>query len=208
LSTDTIHFYPFTSVVIAFGGYNAVPLDAGSGPFQMALNLYERGYDVHAYNERTLTANPSLAYEEVVRAIQNRGVSQVAIFGHSYGGGGTYILADQLNTNRAQIGTFTIGFTAYIDAIEWNTWTFPPELRPPPGSTYHVNYFQFTNIPNGGLTAPPVAFNLNVNTTAWGAALLHAAIDNDPTVQQRILNGSTAAAPEGPHAGLTQTITP
>ncbi len=202
---DSLHFHPFTSIVIVYGGWGSVPLDPDAGPFQMAQTLYERGYDVHAYNERTLTeADPTAAHREVISAVDERGVQQVALFGHSYGGGGVYEVLTRLGATPPQ-GNYTVPFTAYVDAIEWNTWTYPAETRLPPGSQYHVNYYQTNNSPQGAAVGGQV-FGLDVTLTAWGAALEHTTIDNNLTVRTRILDGSTAGGIEGPHSGLTQKV--
>jgi pimeloyl-ACP methyl ester carboxylesterase len=206
--TDIVHFYPFQSVVIAFGGRGSVPLNPDTGPFQMATTLYEGGYDVHAYN---YSAWNGAAYNEVVRAVQNRSVTNVAIFGHSWGGGATYDLANAL---QGTIPAQSLRFTAYIDAIVTGaigipnvTPPPPPQTQIPPGSTYHVNYYETIGWPPGAACNPAANFDLNVNTTGWGAALDHNGIDNEEQhVRRRILNGSQAAAPEGPHDGLTQRV--
>jgi len=108
-STVTLHFYPFTSVVIVLGGEGQVPGDpvpppenGNYGMFeQVAVPEYRNGYDVHMYDEdavsRFLGAGP--AYDEVVNAIQGRGVTEVAIMGYSHGGGATYQLAERLYRN-------------------------------------------------------------------------------------------------------------
>ncbi|MEX1026573.1 MAG: hypothetical protein WD049_01000, partial [Candidatus Paceibacterota bacterium] len=71
VAADTLRFYPFTSVVIAFGGDNQSPIDEDGdgrmsdprdpdvaedheGAFDIAQDLYEAGWDVHAYNENVL----------------------------------------------------------------------------------------------------------------------------------------------------------
>jgi hypothetical protein len=129
-------------------------------------------------------------YDEVVSAVKNRGVTTVAIFGYSQGGGATYVLAGALNTNRASIGTFTIAYTAYIDAVQHTGTT--PEGRLPPSTAYHVNYWQ--SLPSGilnlhGQSVTGSAVDIDVRTdasTPWGAGLDHFTIDDHANVKNAI----------------------
>ena len=189
-SMVTVHFYPFTSVVIAFGGQGADPLIPTNGIFVIAQRLYEEGYDVHAYRESNMVAG----YNEVVRAVQGRGVTDVAITGYSQGGGATYEMANNLNTNRPQIGNFTIGFTAYIDGVRHTG--AGQERRRPPGSVFHANYYQhgvlnpldplFDNGLDGGPITGllPTDWEIDVETqpvgAPWDPAATHYTID-DPS---------------------------
>ena len=68
----------------------------------MAGTLYDKGYDVHmfAHNQIQSTGRGA-AYDEVVSAVLNRNVDNVAIFGYSWGGGATYELSQGLSTNTA-----------------------------------------------------------------------------------------------------------
>jgi hypothetical protein len=146
---------------------------------------------------------PDLAHlTNVVRAVEKRGMGPVAIFGHSWGGGGTYELAARLQATPPQ-GNYTLAFTAYIDAIQWHVAGVPQTDRPR-GSEYHVNYYQRHLLIRGN--AGDANFNLNVNDTGWGAGLTHTSIDNHANVRGRILDGSTAGGIEGPHNGLRQKI--
>jgi len=123
------------------------------------------------------------AYDEVVSAIQNRKVTRVAIYGHSHGGGATYDLGERLDANRGTIGTFTLRFTAYVDAIENDSdYDMNSELRLPPSTTYHMNYYQTNDWPLRGGAVPGANENPNVNTTQWGQNLSHGTIDNDVNV--------------------------
>ncbi len=196
-STDTVNFHPYNSIVFAFGGGTTEPPDPGSGPYQMAETLYQEGYDVHEYNH---AASAGAAANEAVNAIGLRGQVFVGIFGHSRGGAATLELADTLGA----MGGNTIRFTAYIDAIQKESLC--AVTVGPAQSQYHVNYYQGRDIRLWGVAVTPAVFNLDVNTTAWGAALNHTSIDGDATVQARILGGSGAAAPEKPHAGLRQRM--
>ena len=149
ISYDKIKFYPFTSVVIVMGGEDQSPTDppqAGEGTFVIGRNLYLDGYDVHMFDEDELYGN---VQNEAENAVKERDVGEIAIFGYSHGGGGTYILANYLNNNRATIGTFTISFTAYTDAVQDSFPYFPPEDRRPPSTNYLINYYETNDFPRG-----------------------------------------------------------
>ncbi|MGH7199115.1 MAG: Ig-like domain-containing protein, partial [Planctomycetaceae bacterium] len=114
---DKIHFYPFTSVVIVFGGHDQEPDDTdgdGSigditeaddptnreGIFDVAQELYENGWDVHAYDEGAPGVdNGDIPYAEVTSAYDNRGVVDAALLGYSQGGGLVYDVAERLHPN-------------------------------------------------------------------------------------------------------------
>ena len=107
ICSDKVHFYPFSSIITVFGGRTQVPNDppdANEGVFLVALDLYTNGFDVHAYDEKTLATDGSgIAYTEVTNAIATRGVSSVGVFGYSYGGDATHDLSRRLDENRAKI---------------------------------------------------------------------------------------------------------
>jgi len=183
--SDKIHFYPFQAIVVGLSGEvwpGGNPL--ANGMFDVAQELYQRGFDAHYYDEDVVGNNGAgAAYDEVVRAIQHRQVTRVAVYGHSHGGGSTHDLAERLNANRGTIGTFTISFTAYVDAIENDSdFDTDSEVRLPPSTAYHMNYFQTVDLLLVGGAVPGANENLNVNTTQWGQNLNHGAIDNDPNV--------------------------
>ena len=195
--SDKVHFYPFTSIVIALGGEfqdnPTDPADANEGTFQLAIDLFLQGYDVHMYGEDNVGNDGAGAvYNEVVSAVQNRNVSQVAIFGYSHGGGSTHDLAERLNNNRATIGTFTIPFTAYIDAVTQAAIT--QENHRPPSSGYHGNYDQegalFGQWADGGLDGGPIddppGADHEVNVDAGGQVHTHGTIDDDANVHNGI----------------------
>jgi len=183
---DTVKFYSFRSIVIALGGeWQSLPKDIAAGTYQTAIELFKKGYDVHMYDEDDVTAlGWGPAYAEVVRAVRERKVSNVAIFGFSHGGGSVYDLANRLNINRARIGFFTTVFTGYIDAI--TTLDRIAERRLPPGTRFHVNLFETKTLLLHGNTTyvgKTPAYQLNVTITSWGRKLGHSEIDDDPLVR-------------------------
>jgi hypothetical protein len=198
VASDQIHFFPLTSVVIALGGENQVPADpplepTNHGTFQLAITLYRMGYDVHMYDEDVVpSSGAGAAYNEVVGAIQKRGVSHVAIYGYSHGGGSTQDLALRLDADRGAIGPFSIDFTAYVDGIRNNSdIDIATETELPPSTGYHANYYEHPGCGFLQLCGGPIAgANLNVNVTAtpWGSSLTHYTIDDAPQVLQGILD--------------------
>jgi hypothetical protein len=196
VASDRIHLVPFTSVVIALGGESQVPADpplepANHGTFQLAIALYRMGYDVHMYDEDVVPASGAgAAYNEVVGAIQRRGVGHVAIYGYSHGGGSTNDLAKRLDANRASIGSFSIDFTAYVDGIDNDSdFDIDPETALPPSTAYHANYYEHPGCGFLQLCGGPIAgadLNVNVTATPWGSALTHFTIDDAPEVLQGI----------------------
>jgi dipeptidyl aminopeptidase/acylaminoacyl peptidase len=95
-------------------------------------------------------------YDEVVSAINDRGVTDVAIMGYSHGGGSTYVLAWRLQQNTIPgsgisdiTKPFSIPFTGYIDAIDDGGPAFTAETRRPPMSLFHCAQYQDNNTPSG-----------------------------------------------------------
>ena len=198
VAMDTVHLVPFTSVVIALGGESQVPADpplepTNHGMFQLAITLYRMGYDVHMYDEDVVPANGAgAAYNEVVGAVQRRGVTQVAVYGYSHGGGSTNDLVRRLDANRASIGPFSVAFTAYVDGIDNDSdFDLDTETALPPTTAYHASYYQHPGCGFLQLCGGPIAgANLNVNVTAtpWGSSLTHYTIDDAAQVLQELLD--------------------
>jgi hypothetical protein len=189
---DSVQFHPFSGIVIALGGENQVPgdptLDPGNqGTFEIAITLYQMGYDVHMYDEDVVSSSGAgAAYNEVVRAVHDRGVASVAIYGYSHGGGSTVDLAVRLDQNRATIGTFAIDFTAYVDGIRNNSdIDIATETQLPP-TNYHANYYEhpgcgFLQLCGGPITGADLNMNL-------GSTYTHYQIDDAPEVTSDLLN--------------------
>jgi hypothetical protein len=157
---DRLHFYPFTSVVIVLGGESQVPADpvnfpGDHGMFQTAIDEYRNGYDVHMYDEDEAGIwGEGAAYDEVVTAINDRGLTDVAIMGYSHGGGSTHNLAWRLEQNTIPGGLtdianpFVVPYTAYVDAIVDHDTS--AENRRPPLSAFHCNQYQQNSWLKGG----------------------------------------------------------
>ena len=174
---DAVSYKPFESITITWMGEFAVPMDPADqyddgnkdGIMEWAINQYHDGYDIYAFDESDLydlefdSIGP--AYAEIKNAINNRGVSEVALTGYSHGGGVAYHMGWHLTSTDAVEVTdldgevytvprepapgiekpFEIVFTGYIDAVRqdgfWPT-SWKAETRLPPGSQYHVNQYQ------------------------------------------------------------------
>ena len=193
VSSDRIDFFPFKSVVIGLHGEFQFPTDPVFGPNEgisyLAVALHQEAYDSHMYVENDVEADGSGAvYDEIVSAVQNRGVTSVALYGFSHGGGSSYDLTARLDANKASIGAFDILFTGYIDSIENDSDVdLDPEVRLPVGTAYHVNYYQsFGIIPPWGGSVPGADVDVNVTSTFWGFLLAHITITNSSIVQAGI----------------------
>ncbi|MGI8978415.1 MAG: Calx-beta domain-containing protein [Pirellulaceae bacterium] len=152
---DDLVFKPFESVVIVLGGEGQVPADpvlvpGNQGMFDFAIEKYQAGFDVHMYDDDDVSYNGlGDAHDEVVSAINTRGVDKVDIMGYSHGGGSTFVLAWRLEQNTIAgsgiadiIKPFSIPFTAYIDAIDDGGPVPTAETRRPPMSLFHCNQYQ------------------------------------------------------------------
>jgi hypothetical protein len=186
---DRLTFHTFRSIVLALGGEGqvpVVPVDPNHGSFVLGKSLYEQGFDVHAYDEDAVAADGSgTVYDEVVNAIQNRGVLEVASFGYSHGGGSTHDLVERLDVNRVAIGTFSVPFTSYVDGVENDSdLDTDRELRIPPTAAYHANHYQRGTFADFFLDGGPIAGSnpgpsgLDVETTAWGVGATHFVVDD------------------------------
>jgi hypothetical protein len=102
-------------------------------------------------------------YDMIVSAINDRGVSNVAIAGYSHGGGKTFVLSQRLEANLiAASGVtdikkpFIVPFTAYVDAIRANDTI--GEVNKPRLSEFHTNQYQEN----------PIIFGLTGESTNFG----------------------------------------
>ncbi|MDE0930439.1 MAG: hypothetical protein OSA77_07120, partial [Halioglobus sp.] len=129
-----------------------------------------------------------VVYDEIVDAVQNRGVTSLGLYGFSHGGGSVYDLAERLYTNKASIGDFEIDFTGYIDSIENDSDVdLDAEIRRPIDTKYHVNYYQHWGfIPPWGYPVAGADVDVNVTSTSWGSFLWHITITNSADVQAGI----------------------
>ncbi len=179
---DTIALYRFRSIVTALGGLNQVPADpvndpGNQGAFQLAIDLYQQGYDVYMYGEE-IVANDGTGppYDEIVAAVQTRQVQNVGIYGYSYGGGVLYFLATRL----ASPPTIVPNFACYIDAV--TNGGIGQENRRPPGVAYHLSLYQPEGLNGGPIEDPQPGDEEFDVVAAWGLNVNHYTIDDHPQV--------------------------
>ena len=214
---DLIVFHAFTGLVVALGGEGQepdYPVDVNHGTYRVATTLYERGWDVLMRDEDEVDSDGSgLVYDEVVNAIQNRYVRELAVFGYSHGGGSTYDLCERLVATS--LNPFSVRFTAYVDSIKngssdplGRALTFigvdsntDPETRRPPASDFHLNFYQNASFADGYLNGGPVArsippldgLDLNIEESAnWDMTAHHFDIDDFDRVHDFIRAELTA----------------
>lgn len=189
VAVDRLSFHSFRSIVLALGGEGQTPVlppDPNHGTFLVAKTLYEQGFDVHMYDEDGVIANGTgPVYDEAVNAVQHRGVSEIACYGYSHGGGSTHDLVDRLDADRAAIGTFSVPFTSYVDGVENSSdIDVDRELRLPPTTAYHANHFQRGTLADFFLDGGPIPGSqpgpsgLDVETTPWGMGATHFVVDD------------------------------
>jgi len=205
IASDKILFYPFKSIVIGLGGeglwgFNNNTPNPGQGIYEIGKNLYELGYDVHLFDEDVIASVsiPSEVTSFIVNANSFGVISEIAIIGYSHGGGSTYDLASQIST-LGHLGVATLKFTAYIDAIKQPWINYFSETRLPPGTDYHVNFYQRKDVLNtlnfNGNSVIGSALDCNVTTGInqvdgsscyFNSALDHGSIDDDLTIINRL----------------------
>jgi hypothetical protein len=149
--SDSLTFTPLNSVVIAIGGRLQAPTDpanAQSGIYDVGRSLIDDGYDAYFFPHSAVAIADGTgpAYDELVNAIQNRGVTDIAIAGYSWGAGGTYLLSYALNNNVTGTETditkpFSLRLTGYIDGVKYDVIGDSPEKRRPFLTQFHVNQY-------------------------------------------------------------------
>jgi hypothetical protein len=205
---DKVLFYPFKSAVIGLSGedwpaYGTGPFPAAdNGFYQLSKKLYEEGYDVHYFDEDAVSCAPNAGMGEALTQLMvsfiHRHVRECAIFGTSHGGGSTHDLADVVNTS---ISGMSIPFTAYSDGLRnfepslmmTSQASDAPETRKPPGSGYHVNFYQTLGSDPGlvgwmlsvfgydfvGARVTGADYEVHVTGTSWGASVRHGDMDDE-----------------------------
>ena len=143
LFSETVTFRPFNSVTCAFVDRSETPGAAQTSPGinSWAIDRLLDGYDVYlcAGNAN----GEEYAFDEIINAVNNRGVNQVALVGYRYGGNSVYNLAQRLHddTQDEIASDYSLAFTAYVDAVR--TWPLAlAETRRPLGTAFHANYYR------------------------------------------------------------------
>jgi hypothetical protein len=151
------------------------------------------------------------ALNEIANAINNRGVTKIALLGYSHGGGTVYNLSKRLyydGTNCIWYGdvitfsdiihnSYELIYTSYIDAIRNDKWSrMLPEINRPIDTSYHVNqYQQNTSYPilgdlNGEASSP--LGDIDEDRSSWldpdGNQLTHSTIDDSVQIKDVITN--------------------
>jgi hypothetical protein len=196
---DKIHFYPFKSIVALFCGENGNPTDpttpAPSTSFfaDIAVRLYDEGYDVHMYEEPDIHDSPLIdhfAFWEIKRGFDQRGVDNVALLGYSHGGGTVYIVSKDFDDDST---SFNLGFAAYVDAIEQPLLNSSSETRMPIGCSYLVNFYQTSGMIHGG---PVLGASQEIDVTNPPTSHNHFTIPCDPEIHNYIIHHLTGVVPK------------
>ena len=98
------------------------------------VHVWDDGHDMVTWYNDCDPWGEGYAFNEIVNAINHRGVVEVGIVGYSHGGGSVYNLSKRIEYDGQTTmwygqnythdksfmddKTFTIAFTSYIDAIE------------------------------------------------------------------------------------------
>jgi len=149
----------------------------------------ELGYRVKLYSStpnNILANGDGRASDEFDDALFD-GVQDFAILGHSYGGGATFLLADNVRfaTNPGGI-VANLRYTGYVDAIQLASLSVA-EVRRPPNSLWHENYYQeFPGIHGQGI--PTSNVDHRVTNAEHGSVISHTTIDNSIYVHTQVVN--------------------
>jgi len=194
LSIQKIRFKSFDHAVVVLSGerYLGSPsVSPNESIGRVGGILHDRGYDVYLYDEDEVESDGTgEVFDALFDAIVQRGVNRLAIIGFSHGGGSVHDLATKLDGDNRLEGLYTIGFSAYLDAIQQQVPIAWPETRYPPGPVaFHLNIYQQNNDTCFDLSGASVAdssVEINVTNTDWGAGLDHCTIDDNSFVQEFI----------------------
>lgn len=181
----------------------------------MAQDLYKEGYDVYVFEDTAVTypwgpgnlwggEGTGAALDTVANAINNQGVMNVAIFGHSHGGAATYWLARGLANARtaSTLGAYALQFTGYVDTVRRglvSSLLVEPEIRRPWNTGYHFNQFQLNSFVQGASMGTEADENQNRSILTIGPAnqpIDHFTIPNHQDVQQSLLGKLRARVPK------------
>ncbi len=211
LYRESASFHPFNSMTCVFVGENEIPGNSQEDPGlnDWTVRELQEGYDVWVWDDGYDTLNSSgdcledgtgHAFNEIANAVNNRGVSEIALIGYSHGGGSVYNLSTLLyeaggmaggNSSSTMIPVITkpyqLVFTAYVDAVknEVSVSGITSEDRRPLGSDFHLNIYQ-TN--NTWLVFPihGTAVNNSTNIHITVEGIKHSAdLDDEQTDEER-----------------------
>lgn len=134
------------------------------------------------------------AYDEIVHAVNHRGVTQVALLGYSHGGGTVYHVAWRLDNDYAAsdgstiVEPYELVFASYLDAVRNNYFAdIYSETRRPPGTTFFLNQYQTNTWLRGGPVENLQAGDLEYDRSPLGVRHKgESSIDVHPVVIQTI----------------------
>jgi len=157
------------------------------GLMRWAIERYRSGWDVHAYNEEDAGSpltSIEVPFQEILSAVNKRGVTQVSLIGYSHGGGEIYELTAMMVARAAWFTNYyTVPFTACVDAVEFGQADPTPENRRPLLTSFHLNQYQTHLVPSSFLLhGGPSGAEIEVDQTSNG--LYHTTIDDDDSVLQ------------------------
>ncbi|MDO4627924.1 MAG: hypothetical protein Q4C70_01940 [Planctomycetia bacterium] len=208
---EEMEFRPFNGITMAFVGELATAGDnvASPGINDWVIQELQAGYDVHVWDDGydflAATSNPDCnaigegrAFDELCAAINLRGQTNVALVGHSHGGGSVYHLSRRMafdgQYNAELERTFDnritqnyqLKFTSYIDAVRNDhDLALTSEARLPVGTSYHLNQYQtvpwYYQLTDSSLSNGTVVIGAE-NWDRTGLGVNHVNIDENPQV--------------------------
>ncbi|GAB6188023.1 hypothetical protein [Thermopirellula anaerolimosa] len=208
--TEYLTLRPFESVTAAFVGEHETAGDPAESPGlnDLVIKLLLDGYDVHVWDDghdwwqadEADEWGRGPAHDEIVHAVNHRGVTQVALLGYSHGGGTVYHVAWRLDNNYGAsdgstiVEPYELVFASYLDAVRNNRYSdVTPETRRPPGASFFLNQYQTNSWLRGGPVENLQPGDLEYDRSALGVE--HSgdlSIDLHPLVIQTISNGFEA----------------
>lgn len=197
LSSVSIRLNTFSSLVIILGGEGQHPGDydpadgsrcSSCGLFDLGYFLYSDGYDAQIFDEDDVDFDGFGRVFDAIRvAVDNRGISTIAVIGYSHGGGSTLLLSRRLRDDQTIKSPYSLSLSAYVDAIR--SGTVDAETARPFGSQYHLNIYEtFTLVLHGSQTFDAGLPTKNIPVTdEWGSDLNHFTIDDDSAVAREVV---------------------
>jgi|GEM_PF-2363406 len=201
--TQYMTLRPFESLAAAFVGEHQTAGDPAASPGlnNLVIELLLDGYDVQVWDDghdwwgadEADEWGRGPAHDEIVRAVNHRGVTQVTLLGYSHGGGTVYHVAWRLANNYEASdgstlrGDYELLFASYLDAVTNNRYSdVHPETRRPPGATFFLNQYQTNSWLRGAPIQDPQPSDLEYDRSPLGVD--HGTIDEHPLVIQTILD--------------------
>jgi hypothetical protein len=221
---DSVRFHSFRSIVIVFGGNTQNPYDSDGdgfmgdpvegilspegnreGFFDMATQLYLTGWDVMAFAETELiegSPESTIAYQEVVNAIERRFVGAAfdggfSFMGYSQGGGAIHDIIEAVYNRDVNPGPEDVtSFAVYLDAVDHNLPDniAAPETRRPSAVAFMLNLYQTIDVPRGNALDDQIGICLTEDDVTepggpFDLDTVHQLIDDDLLIRDYIFQG-------------------